>query len=1588
MNKSFKKIAAALVGMAMAIGVGVAVGRGEARRAKAANVVDVLEVKTFDNVPSSYTTAGTEYGKVGSESGVQYYATGINSSGSIRGNKAANTGNFNLRNSTTYENYYLSKLVISETGGTMDPATNNRSVLIVGSSVFAKITNATVPSGTQIKANETSAGTTLTFENSDTSVSYFQFYSLKTSGTCSNASIEVTWAPKSGGSGETVHVEGVSLPESLTVEVGENETLKATVTPANADDKSVSWESSNDNIASVDQTGKVTGVANGTATITATSTDGGKTATCAVTVVTRNYGTEEAPLSVKEANDLIDDLALEAGKYAKKAMFVKGVVKTHEAWTSYGNYDNNMILVDENDENEELIAFRVKANTGVTLTDDQKKADGIKGYTVVITGTATNYQGTMEISSSPKILSLTAPAEPVVLTGIEVTTQPTKLEYEVNDVIDLSGMVVTASYSEGEPKVIDAFTTNKDEIDMSTPGQKTITVSYTEEGVTKTAEVVITVNEPVLIDHMDVTFTGGEQTVGQTLQGTLKVEIVYTNNNKVDVTDDVELFTKELTGAEVPFTANTVFEEAGEVTIFVRYLPDGASSPLEDSFTVTVVAPQPQHVDVESVSLNEQSKTIKVDDEFELVATVLPTDATNKELDWSIEQEADVVSLTNGVVKGLAVGSATVTATSVDNPEKKASCVVTVEAKDDPQPPVDGITYSKVEQSLNDFTGRYLIVNEDALVALDGSLETIDAANDVKDVAISNGKIVIPATVANDFYFDIAKVEGGYSIKAAYGYYIGHSGSKNTLNSSDTAFVSTIEIDSNENAVIGGDGSYTLRYNDASNQNRFRYYTSGQKDIQLYKMEGDTPAPQTYTVSFNSGDHGQGEMAQVSGISGAYTLPACTFTTEDGYEFAGWTVNNEQTLLEAGAQISVSDNVILTAHWELIPVTQQVTITLQPGEAGGQPVVEKIDLGTDYTLPANPFAVPGGKEFAGWLVNNDVKQPGDVIEKVGVDLTIVAQWQEKEVPPQQQVVGDDIINAEWIAQPEETTDSYYHYFEWEKSSTLGTEYKGNTAAGSSSNSTFGTVVQLRSNNNNSGIVVTKSVSVAKAITFEFNVATKAQNERKVDVYGSHTAYAAPSDLYAATTQGTLLGSAVFSENQLRVKLSLDGDYEYIGFRSNNGAIYLDNVKIAWGEDSDTPVQQFTVSFDANGGSGEKADVKVDAGGQYTLPANPFTAPEDKEFAGWKVNGEGDLLAVGAKITVSADVRLVAQWKDATPIDPSAKGTADNPYTPAEANTECAKYENTQSDTVYVAGIVSEIKEISPKVGDSGYGNATFYISDDGTTNGDQFYVYRAKNLENADFTSEDQLKVGDQVVVVGKLTTYVKGESKTPELAQGGYLYSRTEGTTPQPGETYTVSFSANDGSGTMADVTGVSGEYTLPACGFTAPEGKEFAGWKVNGEGDLLAAGAKITVSANVQLVAQWKDAGSQGGETPDVTGKTLESISVTYGGKSDIHVGEQIDVSKIKVTAKFTDGTEIELALTDIQLTGFDSSKAGVSQVTVTYTVGGVSKTATFNINVNHDLTQHDGCHSSIIASSALISITTLIGAGLLLAKKRKEQ
>ena len=119
-----------------------------------------------------------------------------------------------------------------------------------------------------------------------------------------------------------------------------------------------------------------------------------------------------------------------------------------------------------------------------------------------------------------------------------------------------------------------------------------------------------------------------------------------------------------------------------------------------------------------------------------------------------------------------------------------------------------------------------------------------------------------------------------------------------------------------------------------------------------------------------------------------------------------------------------------------------------------------------------------------------------------------------------------------------------------------------------------------------------------------------------------------------------------------------------------------------------------------------------------------------------------------------------------------------------------------------------------------------------------------------------------------------------------------------------------------------------------------------------------------------------------------TLESIAVVVG-KTDYNQGESIDLSTITVTATYSDGNTKVLTADEFTLSLTKLDTAG--EVTVTVTSGG--KTASFTLNVQAgetptpDKPAKKGCGGSIIAASAIISIASLLGAGLLLFKRKED-
>lgn len=193
-----------------------------------------------------------------------------------------------------------------------------------------------------------------------------------------------------------------------------------------------------------------------------------------------------------------------------------------------------------------------------------------------------------------------------------------------------------------------------------------------------------------------------------------------------------------------------------------------------------------------------------------------------------------------------------------------------------------------------------------------------------------------------------------------------------------------------------------------------------------------------------------------------------------------------------------------------------------------------------YVFPANGLTITETTTIKAMAANGELE-----------NSEVVTATYEKKV---MQGVADELTADDFTA----TSSSYQDFDNVAKPS--GAVYAGNSA-------TSHGAIQLRTTNNNAGIVTTQSGGQRVAsVEVEWNSETS--SSRVLSIYGSTTAYAAASDLYG-TSQGELLGELKKGETTL----TIEGDYPYIGLRSKSGAMYLDKVTIVW----ETPGEATQVS---------------------------------------------------------------------------------------------------------------------------------------------------------------------------------------------------------------------------------------------------------------------------------------------------------------------------------------------------------------------------------------------------------------------------
>ena len=286
-----------------------------------------------------------------------------------------------------------------------------------------------------------------------------------------------------------VAVSGVSLNKTTTsIEAGQSEQLTATVSPAGADNPSVTWASDNTSVATVDQNGNVSALAPGTATITVTTTDGNKTATCTVTVTAPPAPIDVQSISMKSATTI-------------------GIGASETLTVTYNPADANT--------NKALTWS--SNNTSVATVDANGTVTGVAAGTATITATTAN----------GKTATCSVTVQAVAVTGVSLNKTSASLQIGESETLTATVTPADATnknitWESSNPAVA---TVNNGQVKAIAEGAATITVKTVDGNKTATCSVSVTAGPPVpsttLTTHVPEIYEAKEMAGGY--NGTLSV---------------------------------------------------------------------------------------------------------------------------------------------------------------------------------------------------------------------------------------------------------------------------------------------------------------------------------------------------------------------------------------------------------------------------------------------------------------------------------------------------------------------------------------------------------------------------------------------------------------------------------------------------------------------------------------------------------------------------------------------------------------------------------------------------------------------------------------------------------------------------------------------------------------------------------------------------------------------------------------------------------------------------------------------------------------------------------------------------------
>ncbi|MGL1885147.1 MAG: Ig-like domain-containing protein [Reichenbachiella sp.] len=621
---------------------------------------------------------------------------------------------------------------------------------------------------TEAVAPSNASNKNVTWESSNTSVATVDANGLVTGLTEGSTDISVVTEDGNFVATNTISVSVPVDPESVSIDfaslslhVGDTQILTETVLPANAVDKTVSWSSSNEAVATVDANGVVSAVSIGSADITVTTNTGAKTSAISVSV---------DPIAVTGVALDQSSITLVLNGSAQLVETVSPANATNQD-VSWSSSNPSVVSVDNNG----LVSALGTGTATITVSTDDSGFDATSTITVIdqpesVVIELEDYTSTGGVSANNdnSLGFLT-----YSVGGVDAINWNQTGDYGIYEVeIPANGtynVVINAGSPSADPAVEisvdgnsllnESFAASGDWDDFDaialttqldlTSGSHTFRIQssgssawqWNADNVILTLDGVV---EHVAVEDVSLNQSSATLETGGSVQ--LLATVLPANASNKSVT-----WSSNSANASVDANGNVTANSAGPAEITV--------TTVEGGFTATSVITINSIVfDVESVSLDQSSATLETGGSVQLSATVLPANATNKSVNWS-SNNANASVDANGLVTANSVGSATITVTTVDGSFTDTSVITINSIVYD----VESVSVDQTSLSLE--INDIVQLNETVLPANATDKSVTWSSTDATVATVSNG--VVTAVSEGNATITVTTVDGGYTAMTA-----------------------------------------------------------------------------------------------------------------------------------------------------------------------------------------------------------------------------------------------------------------------------------------------------------------------------------------------------------------------------------------------------------------------------------------------------------------------------------------------------------------------------------------------------------------------------------------------------------------------------------------------------------------------------------------------------------------------------------------------------------------------------------------------------------------------------------------------------